>query len=82
MMKQVPEVIYQVFEEPSNRQDATKPDPDQPQSLEDFVLQMKLDRPDARTFALKLKAMVSKTVITFARETKFKLTSLKYQSVS
>ncbi|KAL8162568.1 hypothetical protein V2J09_014057 [Rumex salicifolius] len=55
----VPEVIYQVFEDPNNIGDEIKPGYDQPQTLDDFVVQMKLDRPDARTFALKLKAMVN-----------------------
>jgi len=34
------------------------PEPDVPQSLEEFVAEMRDSRPDARTFALKLKAMV------------------------
>lgn len=55
----VPDVIYQVFEEePSGFVDLKNPDPDVPRSLEEFVSEMKDSRPDARTLALKLKAMV------------------------
>ncbi|CAK9181312.1 unnamed protein product [Ilex paraguariensis] len=46
--RMVPEVIYQVLEEP-----------EVPQSLEEFVAAMKDSRPDAETFAVKLKAMVT-----------------------
>ncbi|KAJ8428674.1 hypothetical protein Cgig2_006348 [Carnegiea gigantea] len=56
----VPDIIYQVFEEEqSGFVDLTNPDPDGPRSLEEFVAEMKDSRPDARTFALKLKAMVN-----------------------
>ncbi|GAB2230648.1 hypothetical protein Drorol1_Dr00014929 [Drosera rotundifolia] len=54
----VPEVIYQVLEEP-NSANEIKPDPDVPQSLEEFVSQMKETRPDAKTFAMELKSMIN-----------------------
>ncbi|KAM7498817.1 hypothetical protein LguiA_023231 [Lonicera macranthoides] len=52
----VPEVIYQVLQEPVN-QDETQ-ETEVPQSLEEFVAQMD-SRTDAKTFALKLKSMVT-----------------------
>ncbi|GAB4846215.1 Probable galacturonosyltransferase 12 [Ancistrocladus abbreviatus] len=54
----VPEVIYQVFEEPGVSKDVKNPGPDVPQSLEEFMAEMKDSRPDARTFAIKLKSMI------------------------
>ncbi|KAK9689076.1 hypothetical protein RND81_09G033900 [Saponaria officinalis] len=53
---EVQEVIYQVFEEPSNVDDTAD---DVPQSLDEFMAEMKDSRPDIRTFALKLKSMVN-----------------------
>ncbi|GFS29151.1 galacturonosyltransferase 12 [Actinidia rufa] len=54
----VPQVIYQVLEEPVS-QDEIQGDGDIPQTLEDFVAEMKDVRPDAKTFASRLKAMVT-----------------------
>ncbi|KAL0362270.1 UNVERIFIED_CONTAM: putative galacturonosyltransferase 12 [Sesamum calycinum] len=54
----VPEVIYQVLEEPAN-QSEVQSGPEVPQTLEDFIAQMKDERPDAKTFAIKLKSMVT-----------------------
>ncbi|KAL8144376.1 hypothetical protein V2J09_017408 [Rumex salicifolius] len=52
----VPEVMYQVLEEPSQTKES---EAEIPQSLEEFVTQMKHDKPDAKTFAIKLKSMVN-----------------------
>ncbi|KAK4439845.1 putative galacturonosyltransferase 12 [Sesamum alatum] len=54
----VPEVIYQVLEEPVD-QSEVQLGPEIPQTLEDFIAEMKDERPDAKTFAVKLKAMVT-----------------------
>ncbi|KAL0311060.1 UNVERIFIED_CONTAM: putative galacturonosyltransferase 12 [Sesamum angustifolium] len=56
--RMVPEVIYQVLEEPAN-QSEVQTGPEVPQTLEDFIAQMKDERPDAKTFAIKLKSMVT-----------------------
>ncbi|KAE9458185.1 hypothetical protein C3L33_09913, partial [Rhododendron williamsianum] len=53
----VPQVIYQVLEEPAN-EDEIQGDAEIPQTLEDFVTEMKDTRPDAKTFASRLKAML------------------------
>lgn len=50
-------MIYRVLEEPSDQTD-TQTRPESPQTLEEFVAEMKDGRPDAKTFAVKLKAMV------------------------
>ncbi|GKF46567.1 hypothetical protein Tco_0136369, partial [Tanacetum coccineum] len=56
----VPEVIYQVLEDPSSDYDIPGgSDANIPQTLEDFVSSLKGgDKPDAKTFAIKLKSMV------------------------
>ncbi|KAL9147441.1 hypothetical protein ABFS82_13G173600 [Erythranthe guttata] len=54
----VPEVIYQVLEEPVT-QGEIQTGPEIPQTMEDFVAEIKDERPDAKTFAVKLKAMVT-----------------------
>ncbi|KAL0443432.1 UNVERIFIED_CONTAM: putative galacturonosyltransferase 12 [Sesamum latifolium] len=54
----VPEVIYQVLEEHVD-QSEVQLGPEIPQTLEDFIAEMKDQRPDAKTFAVKLKAMVT-----------------------
>ncbi|KAG5546382.1 hypothetical protein RHGRI_018534 [Rhododendron griersonianum] len=56
----VPQVIYQVLEEPAN-EDEIQGDAEIPQTLEDFVAEMKDTRPDAKTFASRLKAMRTRT---------------------
>ncbi|GKA52342.1 probable galacturonosyltransferase 12 [Tanacetum coccineum] len=55
----VPEVIYQVLEDPSSDYDIPGgSDANIPQTLEDFVSSLKGgDKPDAKTFAIKLKSM-------------------------
>ena len=50
-------MIYQVLEEPVN-QDELQAGPQIPQTLEDFMAEIRDSRPDAKAFALKLKAMV------------------------
>ncbi|XP_074589272.1 putative galacturonosyltransferase 12 [Curcuma longa] len=52
----VPEEMYEVFEETEIKQ--PKPGSDVPQTLEDFVAEMKSERSDAKAFALRLKEMV------------------------
>ncbi|KAH7859674.1 hypothetical protein Vadar_004129 [Vaccinium darrowii] len=54
----VPQVIYQVLGEPL-KEDEIKGEDEIPQTLEDFVAEMKDTRPDAKTFASRLKAMVT-----------------------
>ncbi|KAL3647093.1 putative galacturonosyltransferase 12 [Castilleja foliolosa] len=59
----VPEVMYQVLDEPAVDQNevelAAAGQDIIPQSMEEFIAQMKEQRPDAKTFAVKLKAMVT-----------------------
>ena len=55
---QVPEELYEVFEEPSGYIDEKNPGPDIPLSLEEFMNEMRDTKPNARTFGLKLKSMV------------------------
>lgn len=50
-------MIYQVLEEPSD-QTEMRTRPESPQTLDEFIAEMKDGRPDAKTFAVKLKAMV------------------------
>ncbi|XAR67486.1 Polygalacturonate 4-alpha-galacturonosyltransferase [Bertholletia excelsa] len=54
----VPQVIYQVLEEPRS-QDEIKAGAEIPQTLEDFVAEMKATKPDAKAFASRLKAMIN-----------------------
>ncbi|PIN02354.1 Polygalacturonate 4-alpha-galacturonosyltransferase [Handroanthus impetiginosus] len=54
----VPQVIYQVLEEPVNEIEV-QAGPATPQTMQDFVAEIKDERPDAKTFAIKLKAMVT-----------------------
>ncbi|KAA8523737.1 hypothetical protein F0562_010160 [Nyssa sinensis] len=54
----VPQVIYQVLEEPVS-QDEIQGGPEVPQTLEEFVAEMKQSRSDAKTFAIKLKSMIT-----------------------
>ncbi|KAL6999392.1 putative galacturonosyltransferase 12 [Sarracenia purpurea var. burkii] len=55
----VPQVIYQVLEEPVSEEYEIQGAAEIPQTLEDFVAEMKDIRPDARAFAARLKAMVT-----------------------
>ncbi|OWM88726.1 probable galacturonosyltransferase 12 [Punica granatum] len=54
----VPDVIYQVLQQPMTK-DELKGRPEIPQTLEDFMADIKESRPDAKTFALKLRDMVT-----------------------
>ncbi|XP_047334432.1 probable galacturonosyltransferase 12 [Impatiens glandulifera] len=54
----VPEVIYKILEEPATDNDNDNDD-EKPQTLEDFVAEMKKERADARTFASRLRDMVT-----------------------
>lgn len=49
--------MYQILNEPVN-QEELKARPEIPQTLEEFMAEMKQSRPDAKTFAEKLKSMV------------------------
>ncbi|KAL3639927.1 putative galacturonosyltransferase 12 [Castilleja foliolosa] len=51
----VPDVMYKVLEEPVNEDNIKSG----PETLEDFMKEMKDERPDAMTFAIKLKSMVN-----------------------
>lgn len=62
---QVPEELYEVFEEPSGYIDEKNPGPDIPLSLEEFMNEMRDTKPNARTFGLKLKSMVHCLIISF-----------------
>lgn len=56
---QIPEVIYQVLEEPPSLNEI-KGEVEIPQSLEDFVAELRKESvSDAKTFAVKLRAMVT-----------------------
>lgn len=58
--QRVPEEMYEVLEEAEIR--PPKPGSDVPQTLQDFVAEMKRNRSDAKAFALRLKEMVGNTV--------------------
>ncbi|KAK6934389.1 Glycosyl transferase, family 8 [Dillenia turbinata] len=58
MESNVLEVMYEVLEEAAEEVEI-KAGPEVPQSLEEFVAEMKETRPDARTFATKLRTMVT-----------------------
>lgn len=50
-------MIYQVLEQPADQTDIELR-PEIPQTLEDLIAEFKGDKPDPKTFAVKLKAMV------------------------
>lgn len=54
----VPEVIYKILKEPIIEDEVKGEAEIIPQSLEEFLAEMKDSRSDAKTFALKLKSMV------------------------
>ena len=54
----VPEVIYQILDKPVSK-DEVQGKTDIPQTLEEFMAEMKESRSDAKTFALRLREMVS-----------------------
>ncbi|KAL5737796.1 hypothetical protein ACOSP7_030557 [Xanthoceras sorbifolium] len=54
----VPEVIYQVLEEPISK-DELQGRSDIPQTLEEFMADIKESKSDAKTFAVKLRQMVT-----------------------
>lgn len=56
-LQKVPDEIYHILEE--GDLETTEIVPDTPQSLKEFITEMKSKSSDARTFALRLKAMVS-----------------------
>ncbi|XP_039129914.1 probable galacturonosyltransferase 12 [Dioscorea cayenensis subsp. rotundata] len=54
----VPDEIYRVLEEGGDEEELLIEPDTTPQTLEDFISEMKSNRSDAKTFALRLKAMV------------------------
>ncbi|XP_040990130.1 probable galacturonosyltransferase 12 [Juglans microcarpa x Juglans regia] len=54
----VPEVIYRILEEPIGK-DELKGRSDVPQTLEDFMAEIKKTKSDAKTFAVKLREMIT-----------------------
>ncbi|CAI0380158.1 unnamed protein product [Linum tenue] len=58
MDQSVPEVMYKVLEQPIDKEEL-QGRTDIPQTLEEFMAEVKDSRFDARTFALKLREMVS-----------------------
>ncbi|CAN1325812.1 Probable galacturonosyltransferase 12 [Linum perenne] len=58
MDQSVPDVIYTVLEQPIDKDELNKRT-DIPQTLEEFMVEVKDSRLDARTFALKLREMVT-----------------------
>ncbi|KAK4804418.1 hypothetical protein SAY86_004235 [Trapa natans] len=55
----VPEVMYQVLEQPMVPVEELKGRSEIPQTLEDFMSEVKESRPNAKTFAIKLRDMVA-----------------------
>lgn len=72
-------MIYQVLEEPSD-QIEMEAGPETPQTLEEFMAEMKDTKPDAETFAVKLKAMVLCTYHAFSIIHRYKV-DLRYHDV-
>ncbi|KAG6480586.1 hypothetical protein ZIOFF_057170 [Zingiber officinale] len=60
--------MYEVFEETEIEQ--PKPGSDVPQTLDDFVAEMKSERSDAKAFALRLKEMVAVAVLVMEQRTR------------
>ena len=56
-------MLYEIFEEPSNYINEKNPGPDIPLSLEEFMDDIRHSKPDARTFAIRLKSMVDLSII-------------------
>ncbi|KAL5978162.1 hypothetical protein ACLOJK_029279 [Asimina triloba] len=54
----VPDEIYRILEDGEEADEKIASASEIPQSLEEFVAEMRSNRSDAKTFALKLKAMV------------------------
>lgn len=54
--------MYRILEEPEN-QTETQSEQEIPQTMEDFIADMKNEKPDAKTFAIKLKAMVHHLIL-------------------
>lgn len=64
-LQKVPEVIYQVLEETPSLNEI-KGDVEIPQTLEEFVAELKEESvSDAKTFAVKLRAMVTLIICCF-----------------
>lgn len=57
-MGQVPDVVYQILDKPMSKDELQGRLDNVPQTLEDFMAEIKEKKPDAKTFALKLREMV------------------------
>ncbi|XP_023520434.1 probable galacturonosyltransferase 12 isoform X1 [Cucurbita pepo subsp. pepo] len=55
----VPDVMYQILDKPMSKDELQGRLDNIPQTLEDFMAEIKESKPDAKTFALKLREMVS-----------------------
>ena len=55
---QVPDVMYQILDKPMSKDELQGRLDNIPQTLEDFMAEIKESKPDAKTFALKLREMV------------------------
>lgn len=55
---QIPDVMYQILDKPMSRGELQGRLDNIPQTLEDFMAEIKESKPDAKTFALKLREMV------------------------
>ncbi|KGN56159.1 probable galacturonosyltransferase 12 [Cucumis sativus] len=55
----VPDVMYQILDKPMSKDELQGRLDNIPQTLEDFMAEIKEIKPDAKTFALKLRKMVS-----------------------
>lgn len=55
---QVPDVMYQILDKPMSKDELQGRLDNIPQTLEDFMAEIKERKPDAKNFALKLREMV------------------------
>ncbi|GAA0157255.1 hypothetical protein Leryth_010114 [Lithospermum erythrorhizon] len=55
----VPDMIYQILEEPVNQDNNVQGGNEIPQTLEDFLAEMRESSSDAKIFAIKLRAMIT-----------------------
>lgn len=63
-------MIYQILDEPIS-EDEIEPKSDIPQTLQDFMADIKQATPDAKAFALKLRQMVYVSLITISTNNNF-----------
>lgn len=58
ILGQVPDVMYQILDKTMSKDELQGRLDNIPQTLEDFMAEIKEIKPDAKTFALKLREMV------------------------